>query len=281
MPNEQTNWLEWESYGRFKNKFMEAHQNHHEERQAKQTMVNDYQQKGERMVDYLSHKRVHQLIACPSREALWNHLVNSMQPEVRTHLIRTSTDRHVLDKVPTSIEMCFHTIGNVGSTLEYELGRETYAWTEFQHKVDCAGGTKENKEAKKPAEATKKDDTKRVQKKKAKPKSQGSSAKSDKSNTTKKAKEPGKELVIYTMKKARMASSQYIRCGDPNHIKKDCTNDGNSTKEDKKKTEKGKKKAAKVSTIMATVDVVPESISYGRIISEDKLDFEVDELDIQ
>jgi len=36
-----------------------------------------------------------------------------------------------------------------------------------------------------------------------------------------------------------------------------------------------------VSAIMATVDVVPEPICYGRIISEDELDFEVDELDTQ
>jgi len=167
---------------------MEAHRNHHEKREAKQTMLKDYQRKGEGMVDYISRNRTHQLIACLSREALWEHLVNSIQPEVRTHMIRTNTDKDVLDKVPTSIEMCFLTTDNAGSTLEYERGRETYARTEFQHKGDRAGGTKEKKEANKPSEATKKDDTERVQKKKAKPKSQGTSTKSDKSDTTKKAK---------------------------------------------------------------------------------------------
>ena len=129
-----------------------------------------------------------------------------------------------------------------------------------------------------PSEATKKDDTKRVQKKKAKPKSQGTAAKSDKSDTTKKAKEPGEELVTYPMKKAWMAFLQCIKCGDPNHIKKDCTNTWKGTKEEKKKADKGKEKAAKVSAITATVDVVPEPISCGSIISEDELDFEVDEL---
>ena len=187
-------------------------------------MFKDYQQKGERMVDYISHNRTHQLIACLSRETLWRHLVNSIQPEVRTHMIRTSTDKDVLYKVPTSIEMCFHTIANAGLTLEYERGRESYPRTEFQHQVDRAGGTKEKKEANKTSGATKKDDTKRVQKKKAKPQSQSTGAKSDKSDTTKKAKEPGEELVTYAMKKAWMASSQCIKCGDPNHIKKDCTN---------------------------------------------------------
>jgi len=48
-----------------------------------------------------------------------------------------------------------------------------------------------------------------------------------------------------------------------------------------KKADKGREKAAKVSAITATVDVVPEPISYGRIILEDELDFEVDELDTQ
>jgi len=260
---------------------MEAHRNHHEQQEAKQTMLKDYQQKDERMVDYISRNRAHQLIACLSREALWKHLVNFVQPEVRTHMIRTSIDKDVLDKVPACIEMCFHTIANAGSTLEYERGREKYSRTEFQHKVDRAGGTKEKKEANKSSQATKKDHNKRMQKRKAKPKSQGTSAKSDKSDTTKKAKEPGEDLVTYAMKKAPMASSQCIKCGDPNHIKKDCTNAGKPTKEDKKKTEKVKEKAAKVSAITATVEVVSEPISYSHIISEDELDFEVDELDTQ
>jgi len=194
-------------------------------------------------------------------------------------MIQTSTYKDVWDKVPTSIEMCFHTIANAGSTLEYEQGRETYARTEFQHKVDRVGGTKEKKEANEPSKANKKDDTKRMQKRKEKPKSQGTGAKSDKSNTTKKAKEPGEELVIYGMRKARMASSQYIKSGDPNHIKKDYTNAWKPTIEEKKKPDKGKEKAAKVSAITATVDVVPEPISYSGIISEDELGFEVDELD--
>jgi len=40
-------------------------------------------------------------------------------------------------------------------------------------------------------------------------------------------------------------------------------------------------KAARLSAITATVNVVPEPISYGRMISEDKLDLKVDELDTQ
>jgi len=61
------------------------------------------------MVDYISRNGTHQLIACLSKEALWEHLVNSMQPEVRPHMIRTSINKDVLDKVSASIEMCFYT----------------------------------------------------------------------------------------------------------------------------------------------------------------------------
>jgi len=120
-----------------------------------------------------------------------------------------------------------------------------------------------------------------VQKRKAKPKSQGTSAKSDKWNTTKKTKEPGEELVTYAMKKARMASSQCIKGGDSNHIKKDYANAWKPTKDKKKKPEKGNENAAKVSAIAAIVVVVPEPISCRRINSEDELDIEVDELDTQ
>jgi len=78
-----------------------------------------------------------------------------------------------------------------------------------------------------------------------------------------------------------MASSQCIKCGDPHHIKKDWTNAWKPTKEERKKADKGKEKAVKGLGITAIVDIVPEPISYGRIISEDELDSEVDELDTQ
>jgi len=42
LPNEQTKWLEWDSYRWFKNMFMEAHRNHHEQRDAKYTMLKAY-----------------------------------------------------------------------------------------------------------------------------------------------------------------------------------------------------------------------------------------------
>jgi len=74
--------------------------------------------------------------------------------------------------------------------MECERSKEKHAQTRFQHKVDRAGGTKLNKISNKFEEATKKDDTKYMQKMKVKPKSQDTSAKSYKSDITKKAKEP-------------------------------------------------------------------------------------------
>jgi len=78
-----------------------------------------------------------------------------------------------------------------------------------------------------------------------------------------------------------MTCSQSIKCRDPHHIKKEFTNAWKPTKEEKRKGEKGKEKAAKLSAIKVKVNAVPEPISYGHIILEDKLDFQVDELDTQ
>jgi hypothetical protein len=83
------------------------------------------------------------------------------------------------------------------------------------------------------------------------------------------------------MRKALMASSKYIKCCDSNHIKKDYTNAWKPDTEVKTEQKKGKEKAVKVSAIMAIVDILPEPISYSHIISEDELDFEVNELDAQ
>jgi len=131
LPKVQTKWFKWDSYGRFRNVCMEAHRNPHEQREAKQTMLKHYQWKNERMVYYISRNTVHQLISCVPREALWKHLVNSIQPELRTSMIRTRLSLDVLDKVPATIEMSFHAIANARSTLEYERGREKYTWPEF------------------------------------------------------------------------------------------------------------------------------------------------------
>jgi len=95
-----------------------------------------------------------------------------------------------------------------------------------------------------------------VQNKKAKLKSQGTGAKSDKSDFTNKAKEPGEELFTCARNRARILSSPCIKGSESNHIKKDSTNTWKPTQEKKKKCDKGKEKVAKVSAITATVNVV-------------------------
>jgi len=76
-------------------------------------------------------------------------------------------------------------MARVPSTLEYERARETYARTKFQYKIDRPGWPNEKNEANKLTEATKENDTKHVQKKKAEPKSQGTGMKSENSDTSK------------------------------------------------------------------------------------------------
>jgi len=90
LPNEKTKSLEWDSYGRFKNEFVEAHRDHFERWEAKQTVLKDYKRQDENMVYHISRNRAHQLIACLLRHALWEHLVNSIQPKVKTYRIQTS-----------------------------------------------------------------------------------------------------------------------------------------------------------------------------------------------
>jgi len=53
------------------------------------------------------------------------------------------------------------------------------------------------------------------------------------------------------------------------------------TKEKKKLADREKEKAVKVSSIMATEDVVPEPIFYGLNISKNQMEFEVGKLDSQ
>jgi len=43
------------------------------------------------------------------------------------HMRGINTDKHVLDKVPQSIEMCFQTLLSAVSMVEFEKARETFA----------------------------------------------------------------------------------------------------------------------------------------------------------
>jgi len=126
--------------------------------------------------------------------------------------------------------------------LEHERRKKIYARTEFQPEVDRAGGINEKTEVNKNVKATNTDNTNHIQKKKAKPKSQGSSAKPNNADTTKKAKELGEELVTYAIKKASMASSHYNKCDNLNHITKLYTNAGNRPRRRKRRPKRKRRR---------------------------------------
>ena len=118
-PDTYSDYLEWDTYIRFKREFTTAHQNLHESHDGKTQLKKEVQRKGESM------KGVLQLVANLNKEQLWEHLVDSMLQEVRMHIRRVSTDKDVLDKVPPSIEMCFQTILSASSTVQFEKTWET------------------------------------------------------------------------------------------------------------------------------------------------------------
>jgi hypothetical protein len=281
-PDPQSGFVEWDTYGRFKKDLVEVHQNLHEAREAKTALKKEFQKKGELMKDFIARVRVLQLVADFSKEQLWEHLVDSILPEVRTHLRRVSTDKDVLDKVPQSVEMCFQTILNAGSTVEFEKAREAFAQNQYQQKVQQVGGHRnEKKESTKPVDKGKKEDSleSRISKPKQKKKVKTSAKSSDTKPATKREKEPGEDKVSQSVRKDRMTNRQCIKCGQEGHMKADCTN---GWKPPALSKGKGKEKAevkvvaAKVSAIKATVEPAPEPIQYGRILDleEDELDYE-------
>jgi len=77
-----------------------------------------------------------------------------------------------------------------------------------------------------------------------------------------------------------MKEGQCIKCCSKDHIKKDCTAGWKATAEEKcKEKEKHKVYNKKVAVIQAADDLISSVISpvsFGRIISENKLDYKCD-----
>jgi len=121
-----------------------------------------------------------------------------------------------------------------------------------------------------------------VQKNKSKQgKKKKSSVSSKKSKSSeKKAKKPGKEKVTYSIRQARIKKGPCITCGSKNHIKKNCIAGWKATAKEKSK-EPGKdkvdnKKVMVVQVADASISSLVSPVSFGRIMSEYKLDYEYD-----
>jgi len=156
------------------------------------------------------------------------------------------------------------------------LQKQTAAATKgrkLEHKPEHKPSTDKKQEAPKPAG---------TQKKKSKPADKRkSTAASDKSTTSSKCeKEPGEDKVTYSIRQARMKKEQCIKCGSKDHIKKDCTSGWKPVAEgsgkDKGKGKVNNKKVAVVQVADALISSVVIPVSFGRIILEDKLDYECD-----
>lgn len=128
-PDVNSGWVEWDTFNVFKREFINVHQNPQEKWYAKVSLQKEFQKKGEQMKDFITRVRVHQLVAELPKEQLWEHLINAIQPEVRNHMVRGSTDKYVLDKVPASTEMCFQAIAD--ANVEYE---RAHAQSQFRRR---------------------------------------------------------------------------------------------------------------------------------------------------
>jgi len=77
-----------------------------------------------------------------------------------------------------------------------------------------------------------------------------------------------------------MKKGQYIKCGSKDHIKKECTSGWKPVAEGSSKNkEKGKVDNKKVAVVQAAdmlISSMVALVSFGRIISEDELDYECD-----
>jgi hypothetical protein len=180
--------------------------------------------------------------------------------------------------------MCFEAINSAGMDVENERVREHWMQNQRKLKEQTAAAAKGKKqEQKTPADNKKPEPPKPsgIQKKKTKSTDKKkTSVSSDKSKaTTKREKEPGEDKVTYHMKQIRMKEGVCIKCGSKDHIKKDCTVGWKPVAETKGKG-KDKVDGKKVAVVQAAVDSLISSVtppvSFGRIISEDELDYECD-----
>jgi len=193
-----------------------------------------------------------------------------------------------LDLALASPEMCFQAIINMGMEVENEKQGEQWMQNQRKLKEQTAAAAKgrkpEHTPEHKPPTDKKQGAAKPagIQKKKSKPADKRkATAASDKSTTSsKREKEPGEDKVTYSMRQARMKEGQCIKCGSKDNIKKECTSGwkpaAEGSGEDKGKGKVDNKKVAVVQAADTLISSVIAPVSFGKIISEDELDYECD-----
>ena len=125
-------------------------------------------------------------------------------------------DKDVLNQVPRSIEMCFHTIFSVGLTVEFEKAREFFAQRKSKQKAQQCGGSKveKNKNPNPMGKGQKVNSLKsRISKHKQKKKQPAAKVSTFKPAPTK-VKEPGENHVSQSVSKDRMTNRRCIKCSE-------------------------------------------------------------------
>ena len=111
-PDPLSGWTMWVTYEDFLKYFIAIHKNKNEVREAKRNPQMEYQKSGERIQDYVSRMRTHNMLTNLSWEQLWECLIPGLQADIREYMKHVNKDS--LDLVPASPNMCFQAIINVG-----------------------------------------------------------------------------------------------------------------------------------------------------------------------
>jgi len=93
-------------------------------------------------------------------------------------------------------------------------------------------------------------------------------------------KEPGEDKVTYSIRQACIKEAQCIKCGSKDHIKKEYTSSwkpaAESSGTDNGKGKVDNKKVTEEQVADALIPSMVAPVSFRRIVSEDKLDYECD-----
>jgi len=226
------------------------------------------------------------MLANLPREQLWECLITGLQADISEYMKHVNKDS--LDLALASTKICFQAIINTGMEVKNEKPHEQWMQNQCKlkeqtaaaakgrkpkHKLEYKPSTDKKQEAPKPAG---------IQKKKSKPADKRkTTAASDKCMTSsKREKEPGEDIVTYSMRQVHMKEEQCIKCGYKDHIKKKCTSGWKPAAEasgkDKGKEKVDHKKVAVVQVADVSISSVVVPVSFGRIISEDELDYKCD-----
>jgi len=108
----------------------------------------EYQKSGERIKDYVSRMRMHNMVANLPREQLWECLITGLQADICEYMKPVNKDS--LDLAPARPEMCFQAIINAGMEVENEKQHEQWMQNQRKLKEQTAAAAKGRKPEHKP-----------------------------------------------------------------------------------------------------------------------------------